>query len=659
MINSEIAILRSRPVLQRRRARGRDRDALPGSRRGERRADPSGRAAREQRGEPAESSEKDDPTMMLLYAQAAERLGESITAQALPETDVLSISFQHPDPIAAENTVRQLVGRFIEAHLEAYGDREIATFLDQRVGRVREATRRSREEAAGVRDRARGLRAREPSDDADAVARRDASRAQRGREPDRRDPHAPPGRPGRRRGAQHPDAAPARGRAARGKTAQGHLEPDRGRAALHRGTQAGSGARGPRLRGEEAGSCRGALAQTERSSRSSRRCPANIAACGANGTPRRSSTPPTAAACATRGCRARWTARRSRASASSSRPRPGPTPVWPPSKTASLPHRVGAGAGGRRARRRGRGSDGRDGDPLAREGIETRVTMAANCASRSCGWGHIRSPTVCCLRSSRPHSARGWRSSTSRRQRAGTLATWIVNPLYVLREFGWDLLRGRIRPWKAFFTTTWMFRRMSRLARRFVARGAFDADLPDPIALRRARSRRSALRLHRSHPSRQSRLSGLRSPHASRRALARARARAVRRCRGGVHAQPARVGVAREAIRLRRRSAWFASVPGATRGSRTSPPHERDSQPPRILFVGVDWERKGGPELIEAFARVRASTPTRASRSSGVARRSTSRTSTSSATARWNRSTTTIATPRSSAFRCTASRSAW
>jgi glycosyltransferase involved in cell wall biosynthesis len=39
------------------------------------------------------------------------------------------------------------------------------------------------------------------------------------------------------------------------------------------------------------------------------------------------------------------------------------------------------------------------------------------------------------------------------------------------------------------------------------------------------------------------------------------------------------------------------------------PPRGRNLVPPRILFVGVDWERKGGSELLAAFARVRASHP--------------------------------------------------
>jgi uncharacterized protein involved in exopolysaccharide biosynthesis len=64
---------------------------------------------------------------------AAERLAASISAQALPEADVLTVSFQHPDPVTARITVKELVNRFIEAHLEAYGAPAIATFLDRRV----------------------------------------------------------------------------------------------------------------------------------------------------------------------------------------------------------------------------------------------------------------------------------------------------------------------------------------------------------------------------------------------------------------------------------------------------------------------------------------------------------------------------------------------
>jgi Glycosyl transferases group 1 len=36
---------------------------------------------------------------------------------------------------------------------------------------------------------------------------------------------------------------------------------------------------------------------------------------------------------------------------------------------------------------------------------------------------------------------------------------------------------------------------------------------------------------------------------------------------------------------------------------------ERDWNSPRFLFVGIDWERKGGPLLLRAFARVREAIP--------------------------------------------------
>ena len=38
-------------------------------------------------------------------------------------------------------------------------------------------------------------------------------------------------------------------------------------------------------------------------------------------------------------------------------------------------------------------------------------------------------------------------------------------------------------------------------------------------------------------------------------------------------------------------------------------PSRRDWSSPRFLFVGIDWERKGGPLLLRAFARLRAQFP--------------------------------------------------
>jgi alpha-maltose-1-phosphate synthase len=36
------------------------------------------------------------------------------------------------------------------------------------------------------------------------------------------------------------------------------------------------------------------------------------------------------------------------------------------------------------------------------------------------------------------------------------------------------------------------------------------------------------------------------------------------------------------------------------------PPLDREAVPPRLLFVGLEWERKGGPQLLAAFRRLRA-----------------------------------------------------
>jgi glycogen synthase len=40
-----------------------------------------------------------------------------------------------------------------------------------------------------------------------------------------------------------------------------------------------------------------------------------------------------------------------------------------------------------------------------------------------------------------------------------------------------------------------------------------------------------------------------------------------------------------------------------------APASERRWEPPRFLFIGIDWERKGGPALLRAFARLRDTVP--------------------------------------------------
>lgn len=121
VINSELAILRSQPVLEGVvRAIGVD-VLYPGL------AD----ALAEARASNESGTESPDET--LLVAEAAERLRLSISSQALPEADVIQVSYQHPDPMVAANTVNELVDRFLDAHLSAFAQPEVVNFLENRV----------------------------------------------------------------------------------------------------------------------------------------------------------------------------------------------------------------------------------------------------------------------------------------------------------------------------------------------------------------------------------------------------------------------------------------------------------------------------------------------------------------------------------------------
>jgi len=138
VINSELAILRSLPVLEGVvRATGVEvlypelGDALL--------------AARAARTDP--NVETRDET--LLVAEVVERLRATVSTLALPEAEVLQVSYRHPDPIVAATTVNHLVDRFLEAHVNAFAQPEVANFLEQRVSefeeRLAEAERELRE----------------------------------------------------------------------------------------------------------------------------------------------------------------------------------------------------------------------------------------------------------------------------------------------------------------------------------------------------------------------------------------------------------------------------------------------------------------------------------------------------------------------------------
>lgn len=122
VINSELAILRSRPVLEA-VVRAIGVPVLYPSL-----ADDFAQAQTQRESDSSESSAE-----ALLIAESAERLRGGLTSQGLPEADVLQISIQHPDPIVAADAVNELVDRFLDAHLSAFAQPEVVDFLEARV----------------------------------------------------------------------------------------------------------------------------------------------------------------------------------------------------------------------------------------------------------------------------------------------------------------------------------------------------------------------------------------------------------------------------------------------------------------------------------------------------------------------------------------------
>ena len=188
------------------------------------------------------------------------------------------------------------------------------------------------------------------------------------------------------------------------------------------------------------------------------------------------------------------------------------------------------------------------------------------------------------------------------------LLTLLVNPLFLIAEHGPSLARGRIRPWRAFFTTTWMFRRMSRLARRFVERGGYDVSFQIQ-SLFDAGADGTPHFVYTDHTH----LANLAYPDFDRRTLRGERWIALERrlyARAAVVFTRSR-HVSRSLVTQYERPPERVVCVGAGSNARVCEEEatERRSGPPRILFIGVDWKRKGGPELAEAFSRLRGRHP--------------------------------------------------
>jgi glycosyltransferase involved in cell wall biosynthesis len=182
----------------------------------------------------------------------------------------------------------------------------------------------------------------------------------------------------------------------------------------------------------------------------------------------------------------------------------------------------------------------------------------------------------------------------------------LVNPLFVVLEHGAGLLGGRIRRWSAFFTTTWMFRRMSRLARRWVDQGDFDLSIQIQ-SLFDASTPGTPHFVYTDHTH----LSNLEYPDFDRRTLKRPGW--IELERGLYH--DAAIVFTRSSNVSRTLVSEYGCDPErvATVGAGTNVDvTDRDPADPdavHLLFVGVDWERKGGPELLAAFGALAESHP--------------------------------------------------
>lgn len=68
---------------------------------------------------------------------AEERLRESFSAAALPDTELIRLHFSHADPEMSARVANALVDAFLDKHLEAFGEPRRAQFLDDKADQYR------------------------------------------------------------------------------------------------------------------------------------------------------------------------------------------------------------------------------------------------------------------------------------------------------------------------------------------------------------------------------------------------------------------------------------------------------------------------------------------------------------------------------------------
>ena len=88
---------------------------------------------------------------------AANRFRGNFIVSAVPASDVIKLSFRHPDPEMAAKTVNVLVEQFKKKHLETFSGKEATAFLDEKVESYRDALENMEEKLRRVQDRPCGL----------------------------------------------------------------------------------------------------------------------------------------------------------------------------------------------------------------------------------------------------------------------------------------------------------------------------------------------------------------------------------------------------------------------------------------------------------------------------------------------------------------------
>jgi uncharacterized protein involved in exopolysaccharide biosynthesis len=82
---------------------------------------------------------EDPPETVPIERIAANRFRRNFIVSAVPASDVIKLSFRHPDPELAAETVNVLVEQFKKKHLETFSGKEASAFLDEKVESYRAA----------------------------------------------------------------------------------------------------------------------------------------------------------------------------------------------------------------------------------------------------------------------------------------------------------------------------------------------------------------------------------------------------------------------------------------------------------------------------------------------------------------------------------------